>query len=85
MKPKNISDSHQAILNEIGNQLKQFRKEKNITYVNAAKEMGINKNTLNSMENGRLNFQFTSILITLEYYSVSIQHFFSDISEKNKL
>ena len=81
MKQRVISESHQLLLKQIGEQLKTLRKEKNITYVKAAEEIGMDRNTLNSMENGKFNFKFTTLLLALEYYGVTIVDFFNTINK----
>ena len=79
MKHDNISESHEIILKEIGKVLKRLRKEKNVGYIEAAKEIGIDRNTLNYMENGKSSFKFINLLMVLDYYDISFNDFFSKV------
>ena len=83
MKHDKISESHLAILEDIGRVLKRLRKEKKVGYIEAAEEIGIDRNTLNYMENGKSSFKFINLLMVLDYYDISLQDLFSEIS-KNK-
>jgi transcriptional regulator with XRE-family HTH domain len=81
MKQRAISESHQLLLIQIGEKLKKLRKEKCITYVKAAEEIGMDRNTLNSMENGKFYFKFNTLLLALEYYGITVFDFFTEISK----
>ena len=80
-KQEKIPESHQSILEQLGELLKKHRKERRIGYIDAAKDMGLSKNTLSPMENGRLNFQFTTLLQVLNYYDVTLSEFFNELNE----
>lgn len=80
IKQDQIQPQHQEMLAEIGRQLKKFRKEKKQGYIDAAKGVGVSKNTLYRMEEGEINFQFTTLLQVLDYYNVSIYDFFQQPS-----
>ncbi|MFW5983078.1 MAG: helix-turn-helix domain-containing protein [bacterium] len=79
MKPKEIADADQTILKEIGARLKELRTEKGLSYTKLAEEIGINRNTYNLMENGKVYFTISKLLLILRYHNVSLSEFFRDL------
>ena len=79
MRPKEIAPEHQELYNEIGKRLKNLRTPTKLTYINLSKKIGIAKNSYNQMELGKLNFQFSTLLLVLKYHNISISEFFKDL------
>jgi len=76
---KDISPEHQQILLVIGKKVKEFRIKRKISYEKVAEEIGIARNTYNLLEQGKVSFQFHTILQVLKYYDISLSEFFKDI------
>lgn len=79
MKPKEIAEADQTILNEIGARLKNLRTEKKLSYIKLAEEIGINRNTYSLMENGKVYFTMSKLLPILRYHNISLSEFFKDL------
>ena len=79
MRPKEIAPEHQELYNEIGKRLKNLRTPTKLTYINLSKKIGIAKNSYNQMELGKLNFQFSTLLLVLKYHNISVSEFFKDL------
>lgn len=79
MKPKEILESDQEIMVEIGAKIRKLRKDKNLTYIKMAEKCGINRNTYNSMENGKVYFTISKLLAILRYHNISLSEFFKDL------
>ncbi|MCY1719228.1 helix-turn-helix transcriptional regulator [Prolixibacteraceae bacterium Z1-6] len=77
-----ISFEHKKILEDVGIELKRLRTKKTKSYTQLAEEIGISRNTYNSMELGKINFQLSTLLQVLDYHGVSIHKFFEDLSKK---
>jgi transcriptional regulator with XRE-family HTH domain len=85
MRPKEIIPEHQELYNEIGKRLKDLRTAKQLNYIKLSKEIGIARNSYNLMELGKLNFQFSTLLLVLNYHEIPVSHFFRDIGSGSKL
>ncbi len=79
MKPKTIKEEDQELLKAIGRKIKELRKERKIGYIELANEIGISRNALNLIENGRVYFNISSLLQILKYFELTTQDFFKDL------
>jgi transcriptional regulator with XRE-family HTH domain len=78
-KTENIPAEHQELLLKVGKRIKQLRKDRQMTYESIAKEMGLNRTTYNLMEQGKLNFQFSTLMLILKYHNLTVSEFFKDL------
>ncbi len=78
-KTENIPTEHQELLIEIGKRIKQLRKDRQMNYETIAKEIGLNRTTYNLMEQGKLNFQFSTLMLILKYHNLTVSDFFKDL------
>ncbi len=67
-KPEKLSSEHKEMMVKLGEKIKQLRIEQKKGYILLAKEIGVPKNTYYNIENGKLNFQFSSLCQILLYY-----------------
>lgn len=79
MRPKDIPIEHQELMIKIGKKIRELRKDKGLSYIELAEQIGISRNSYNQIELGVSNFQFISLLSILKYYGISISDFFKDI------
>ena len=79
IKHDQLSDDHKIILSELGKKLKQMRKGKEKSYEALAEAIGVSRNTYNLMENGKINFQLSTLLQVLDFHDISVSDFFKDI------
>lgn len=78
-RTENIPLEHQELLIKVGNRIKQLRKDRQMTYEAIAKEIGLNRTTYNLMEQGKLNFQFSTLMLIIEYHNLTVSEFFKDL------
>lgn len=71
LKVDQLSNEQQAVLKELGVELKRLRKNRKQSYPDMADELGLSKNTYYLMERGKLNFQFSTYIIVLNYFGIS--------------
>lgn len=76
---KDISPEHQQTLVVIGKKVRELRTKRKISYEKMAEEIGIARNTYNLLEQGKISFQFHTILQVLKYYDISLSEFFKDV------
>jgi transcriptional regulator with XRE-family HTH domain len=81
MKPAEIDPKYQDFIKQIGEQVKELRKVKNLTYVEMSKKVGLSKNGYNNIELGKSNLQLQSLLKILSYHKISIFEFFESLKE----
>lgn len=78
-----ISPEQKEMMEKLGGKIKQLRKDQKKGYILFAKEIGIPKNTYYNIENGILNFQFSSLCQILLYYkkqhNISPAEIFKDL------
>jgi transcriptional regulator with XRE-family HTH domain len=79
MRPKEISQEQQELYNKIGKRLRDLRNAKGVNYITFSKEIGIARNSYNQIELGRLNFQFSTLLLVLKYHNISVSDFFREL------
>lgn len=79
MKPKEISTDHKELLQAIGNRIRKLREETGQSYIQIAKEIGISRNSYNQVENGRVYFNISSLLLILEFHHLSLGEFIHDL------
>lgn len=79
MKPKEIAPEHQELFLEIGKQIRNLRKEKGISYIEMAEQIGISRNSYNQLELGIRNFEFITLLQVLKFYGIGLDEFFKNL------
>jgi len=79
MKPAEIDPDYSALMLQIGEQIKELRKKRGISYTEMAEEIGISRNGYNNIELAKSNFQFLTLLRILKYHDVSIFQFFESL------
>ena len=79
MKPKEITEKDHEFLLKIGKRIKELRKDKQLAYIELAKQVEISKNTYNQMELGNINFQIGSLLAILKYHDIGFEQFFKEL------
>lgn len=79
MKPAEIDPDYSELMTQIGEQIKELRKKRGISYTEMAEEIGISRNGYNNIELAKSNFQFLTLLRILKYHDVSIFQFFKSL------
>ena len=79
MKPAEIDPDYSELMKQIGEQIKELRKKRGISYTEMAEEIGISRNGYNNIELAKSNFQFLSLLRILKFHDVSIFQFFESL------
>ena len=79
MKPKSIEKQDQALLIAIGQKIKGLRKEQNLGYIELAEKIGISRNALSLIENGKVYFNFSTLLQILRYFKIKPDNFFQGL------
>ncbi len=79
MKPAEIDPDYCELMTQIGEQIKELRKKRGISYTEMAEEIGLSRNGYNNIELAKSNFQFLSLLRILKYHDVSIFQFFESL------
>ena len=49
MKPKKIKPEHKELMEEIGRRVKKLRTDKNVVYIEMAKDIGLSRNAYNAI------------------------------------
>ncbi len=82
-KPDKISPEQKEFMIKLGKKLKKLRLDQNKGYEPLAKEMGVARNTYYAIEEGRLDFQFSSLFQILLYYkrqhNITLEEIFKDL------
>lgn len=81
MKPAQIATNDNELMIRIGEKIRELRKQKNISCENLAKEIGLDRNTVNLIELGKTNFQFHTLLRILSFHNISVFDFFKLIEQ----
>ncbi len=79
---KNVGDirqEDQQLLLEIGKKIRMLRKEKKLSYIELAKDIGISRNTYNQIELGQTKFKIGMLISILEYHDITLKQFLEDI------
>jgi transcriptional regulator with XRE-family HTH domain len=76
---KDISPEHQQILIVIGKKVRELRVKRKISYETMAEKIGIARNTYNLLEQGKISFQFHTLLQVLKFHNISLSEFFEDL------
>lgn len=79
MKPAEIDPAYSDLMMQIGEQIKELRKKRGISYTEMAEEIGISRNGYNNIELAKSNFLFLTLLRILKYHNVSIFQFFESL------
>jgi DNA-binding XRE family transcriptional regulator len=79
MKQQKMSDEQRVFLSFMGFLIKELRRRKKLSYEKMAEEIGIARNTYYLLENGEINFQFTTLQLVLKYHKLPISTFFRDV------
>ena len=61
----------------VENQLKQFRKRKDITQEELAKQLGVSRQTINAIETGKYNPSLELALEIAKYFNADVEKLFS--------
>lgn len=61
----------------IENQVKKFRKEKDITQAQLAEEVGVSRQTINAIETGKYDPSLELALKIAEYFGTQVEKIFS--------
>lgn len=78
-KTKELPQEYQLIFDQIGQGLINIRKREEKNYVRMAEKIGIDRKTYNLLEQGKLNFQFSTLLQVLDYFKIPVYEFFPEI------
>ena len=82
-KPDKISPEQKEFLVKLGKKLKKLRLDQKKGYEPLAEEMGVARNTYYAIEEGRLDFQFSSLFQILLYYkrrhNITLEELFKDL------
>lgn len=78
-KTKELPEEYQIIFDQIGQGLINIRKREEKNYVRMAEKIGIDRKTYNLLEQGKLNFQFSTLLQVLDYFKIPAYDFFPEI------
>jgi len=82
-KPNKISPEQKEFMVKLGKKLKKLRLDQNKGYKPLAEEMGVARNTYYAIEEGRLDFQFSSLYQILLYYkrhhNITLEEIFKDL------
>lgn len=54
--------------------LKQLRKEKNITQLKLAMDLGLNQNTISRYETGEREADYKTLIMFADYFDVSVDY-----------
>ena len=81
MKTAQTDPDDNELMLKIGQKIRELRKQKNISYEKLAKEIGLDRNTVNLIELGKTNFQFQTLLRILSYHKVSVFDFFKSLEQ----
>lgn len=81
MKPAEIDPDYSELMTQIGEQIKELRKKRGISYTEMAEEIGLSRNGYNNIELAKSNFQFLTLLRILKYHDVSIFYFFESLKQ----
>jgi transcriptional regulator with XRE-family HTH domain len=79
MKRAEIDPDYIDLMMQIGEQIKELRKKRGISYTEMAEEIGISRNGYNNIELAKSNFQFLTLLRILKYHDVSVFQFFESL------
>ena len=82
-KQKTVTDN--STIQDFGNRLDELMKKKKVSQAQLARDLGVNKNTVNSWVNGRLQPTLTMFYQILDYFSKynPIQVLFPEVLYQN--
>jgi len=69
-------DSHSALLNTIGQKIRQIRISKGWSQEDLAKAAGLNRSYVGSVERGERNIRVLTLAKIAHVFDVKIEHFF---------
>jgi transcriptional regulator with XRE-family HTH domain len=78
-KTENIPIEQKELLLKIGKKILELRKDRKLSYEDIAIEIGLNRTTYNLMEQGKLNFQFSTLMLILKYHNITVSKFFEEL------
>jgi len=81
MKTAQTDPDGNELMVRIGEKIRELRKQKNISYEKLAKEIGLDRNTVNLIELGKTNFKFQTLLSILSYHKISVFDFFKSLEQ----
>lgn len=66
----------------IGLELADIRRSKELSILDVANDIGINKDTISKYENGNSSMKVYILDILLNYYNVNIANFFANVYDR---
>ncbi len=66
----------------IGLELADIRRSKELSILDVANDIGINKDTISKYENGNSSMKVYILDILLNYYNVNIANFFTNVYDR---
>jgi transcriptional regulator with XRE-family HTH domain len=78
-RPKEIAPEHQQLMSDLGSRIKKLRLENGKGLIEMANEIGISRNEYSHMEQGKIYFKFSTLLLILDYHNLSFSDFIKDL------
>ncbi len=72
---------YKELMLAIGEKIKDLRKNRGMSYVEMAKEIGISRNGYNNIELAKSNFQFFTLLRILSYHEIDFFDFIDSLKQ----
>lgn len=79
MKNFDIDPEYQDLIKAIGDRIKDLRKEKGVSYITLAKEIGMSRNGYNNIELAKSNLQLVTLIRILRYHNISFFQFIDSL------
>lgn len=79
MKNFEIDCEYQDLIKAIGDRIKDLRKEKGVSYISLAKEIGMSRNGYNNIELAKSNLQLITLIRILRYHNLSLFQFIDSL------
>ncbi|MFW5700927.1 MAG: helix-turn-helix domain-containing protein [Cyclobacteriaceae bacterium] len=81
MPVKHVLNNHLPTLKAIGEKLKTLRNNNSLGIAEFSSAIGLSRNTYAMMEAGKIYFNINTLLIILDYYSISMRDFFQELEK----
>ena len=79
MKNFDIDPEYQDLIKAIGDRIKDLRKEKGVSYITLAKEIGMSRNGYNNIELAKSNLHLLTLIRILRYHNISFFQFIDSL------
>lgn len=79
-RPKEIAPEHQKLIKFIGENIKQLRTEKSRGLIEMANEIGLSRNEYSLIEQGKIYFKFSTLLLILDYHQIAFPEFIKKLT-----